>query len=41
MLLILAVWVIVLFLGPPIWLTMVLAGTVFVLTQHVDSIIVA
>ena len=40
MLLILAVWVVVLFLGPPIWLTMALAGTVFVLSQHVDSVII-
>ncbi|MFI4953794.1 MAG: TRAP transporter large permease [Burkholderiales bacterium] len=41
MLAILAVWVVALFLGPPIWLTMALAGTAFVLTQHVDSIIIA
>jgi tripartite ATP-independent transporter DctM subunit len=40
MLQILAVWVVVLFLGPPIWLTMALAGTVFVLTQHVDAVII-
>src|SRR4051812_18804288 len=40
MLLILAVWVVVLFLGPPIWLTMALAGTAFVLTQHVDPTII-
>jgi tripartite ATP-independent transporter DctM subunit len=41
MLAILAVWVVALFLGPPIWLTMALAGSAFVLTQHVDTIIIA
>ncbi|HEY2862714.1 MAG TPA: TRAP transporter large permease [Casimicrobiaceae bacterium] len=41
MLAILAVWVVALFLGPPIWLTMALAGSAFVLSQHVDSIIIA
>ena len=40
MLLILAVWAVALFLGPPIWLTMALAGTIFVLSQHVDSVII-
>ncbi len=38
---ILAVWVVVLFLGPPIWLTMALAGSAFVLSQNIDSIIIA
>ena len=38
---ILAVWVVALFLGPPIWLSMALAATAFVLSQHVDSIIIA
>ncbi|MGH8852278.1 MAG: TRAP transporter large permease [Casimicrobiaceae bacterium] len=41
MLAILGVWVVALFLGPPIWLAMALAGAAFVLTQHVDSIIIA
>src|ERR1700693_3283414 len=41
MALILAVWIIVLFLGPPIWLTMALAGSTFVLSQSIDSIIIA
>jgi tripartite ATP-independent transporter DctM subunit len=40
MLVILAVWVVALFLGPPIWLAMALAGSVFVLSQHIDSIII-
>jgi tripartite ATP-independent transporter DctM subunit len=38
---ILAVWVVCLFLGPPIWLTMALAGTAFIFLQHVDPIIIA
>jgi len=38
--LILAVWAVTLFAGAPIWLTMALAGSVFVLTQHIDSIII-
>ena len=41
MLAIAAVWAITLFLGPPIWLTMALAGTVFVLSQHIDAVIIA
>ena len=41
MLLILAVWVVVLFLGPPIWLTMALAGSAFVLIQNFDATIIA
>ncbi len=41
MLAILAVWAIALFLGPPIWLTMGAAGAVFVLSQHIDPIIIA
>src|SRR5258706_15462832 len=38
---ILAVWTVCLFLGPPIWLTMALAGTAFIFLQHVDPIIIA
>jgi tripartite ATP-independent transporter DctM subunit len=38
---ILCVWVVCLFLGPPIWLTMALAGTAFIFLQHVDPIIIA
>jgi len=38
---ILAVWAVCLFLGPPIWLTMALAGTAFIFLQHVDPIIIA
>jgi len=40
MTLILAIWAIALFAGAPIWLTMALAGTAFVLTEHIDSIII-
>ena len=40
MLAILGVWAIALFLGPPIWLTMAAAGTVFVLSQQIDPIII-
>lgn len=40
MLLILGVWAVTLFLGPPIWLTMAVAGSVFVLSQHIDSVII-
>ena len=40
MLAILAVWVVALFLGPPIWLAMAMAGAVFVLSQHIDSAII-
>ena len=38
---ILTVWTVCLFLGPPIWLTMALAGTAFIFLQHVDPIIIA
>jgi tripartite ATP-independent transporter DctM subunit len=38
---ILVVWTVCLFLGPPIWLTMALAGTAFIFLQHVDPIIIA
>ena len=38
---ILAVWTVCLFLGPPIWLTMALAGTAFIFLQHIDPIIIA
>jgi tripartite ATP-independent transporter DctM subunit len=38
---ILCVWTVCLFLGPPIWLTMALAGTAFIFLQHVDPIIIA
>jgi len=38
---ILVVWTVCLFLGPPIWLTMALAGTGFIFLQHVDPIIIA
>ena len=37
---ILCVWAACLFLGPPIWLTMALAATVFVFRQHIDPIII-
>jgi tripartite ATP-independent transporter DctM subunit len=37
---ILCVWAACLFLGPPIWLTMALAATVFVFLQHIDPIII-
>jgi tripartite ATP-independent transporter DctM subunit len=38
---ILVAWTVCLFLGPPIWLTMALAGTAFIFLQHVDPIIIA
>ncbi|MEO5699862.1 MAG: TRAP transporter large permease [Casimicrobiaceae bacterium] len=38
---ILVVWVVALFLGPPIWLTMALAGSAFVLSQHFDALVIA
>ena len=40
MLIILGVWFVSLFLGPPIWLTMVLAGTAFVLINDINPIII-
>ncbi|HTP48655.1 MAG TPA: TRAP transporter large permease [Casimicrobiaceae bacterium] len=40
MTLILAIWATALFAGAPIWLAMALAGTAFVLTEHIDSIII-
>jgi tripartite ATP-independent transporter DctM subunit len=40
MTIILGVWAICLFLGPPIWLAIALAATAFVFLQHVDPIII-
>jgi tripartite ATP-independent transporter DctM subunit len=37
---ILAIWVVCLFMGPPIWLTMALAAAAFVFLQHIDPIII-
>jgi tripartite ATP-independent transporter DctM subunit len=40
MLIILGVWFVSLFLGPPIWLTMALAGAAFVLINDINPIII-
>jgi tripartite ATP-independent transporter DctM subunit len=40
MIAVLGVWVVALFLGPPIWLTMAAAGAAFVLSQHIDATII-
>ena len=41
MLVILALWFFALFLGPPIWLTMALAGSIFVLHQGFPGVVIA